>query len=164
MFKSILTVTLIILAMGYCNAQEIKVKKVFSGYKYTLNGAPMNMGKLLQKLEPNSKAYGFMRKAKSNKNFSYLLAATSGFILGWAISDGITDNDGSGLKDVNWGWVSAGVGFAAIAFPLYSNANKKALEAVRLYNLKVKYSSYTKPKAELKILARANGVGLSIKF
>jgi len=62
------------------------------------------------------------------------------------------------------GLAAGGLALGIASIPLARSANKKSLEAVRLYNLSSKSSYYQKPKAELNVIASGNKIGLSLKF
>lgn len=147
MLKTILTLIFISITI-FCNAQEIKVKKHLGGPRFIENGQYISKRKLL---------------AKMNSSVSIVLGFIGGFTFGWQINRSITSYDIRG-NDINLGLAAGGLALGIASIPLARSANKKSLEAVRLYNLSSKSSYYQKPKAELNVIASGNKIGLSLKF
>lgn len=162
MLKTILTIIFISTAM-FCNAQEIKVEKYLGGPRFIENGQYISKRRLLAKMEPHSKAYQFMAIAKRNSNVSIVLGFIGGVAFGWQINKGVSSNNIRG-NDINLGIAAGGLALGIASIPLARSANRKSLEAVRLYNLSSKSSFYKKPKAELNVIASGNKIGLSLKF
>ena len=66
MKKTILTLTVVLATITFCNAQKIEMEKVFGGYKYTQNGQLLKMKDLVKTMESNQQAFNLIKKAQSN--------------------------------------------------------------------------------------------------
>lgn len=154
----ILMIGLLISTLTLCQAQQIEIQKVFGGYKFTKNGHFMTMGELANTLKTNSEAYELIKPAKSNNTLATILGVGGGALIGWPIGTAL------GGGDPNWVLAGVGAGLLVIAIPISSSANKKAKEAVELYNSSLEPTSFYQAKPSLKIIANSNGIGFAINF
>lgn len=158
MNKTVLTLTMVFVAMTYSNAQKIEMEKVFGGYKYTQNGNLMSMNDLVKTMESNQQAYDFIKKAQSNNTMATIFGGAGGFLVGWPVGTSI------GGGDANWTLAGIGAGLIAIGIPFSASTNKNIKLAVELYNSSLNPTSFNQFKPELNVIADVNGVGLSINF
>lgn len=158
MKKTILTLTFASATLTFCNAQKIETEKVFGGYKYTQNGKQMTMGDLVDAMESYQQAYELVKKAQSNNTLASIIGFAGGGLIGWPIGAAI------GGGDANWTLAGIGAGLVAIGIPISSSANKKAKQAVELYNSSLNSTSFYEFKPEFKIMANGNGIGFSMNF
>ncbi|WP_179353785.1 hypothetical protein [Winogradskyella vidalii] len=158
MKNTILTLTFALATLTFCNAQQIEIEKVFGGYKYTQNGKLMKMKDLVKTMESNQKAFDLIKKAQSNNTIASIIGGAGGFLVGWPIGTAI------GGGDANWTLAGIGAGLIAIGIPISSGVNKNAKKAVELYNSSLNSTSYYEFKPEFKIIAKGNGIGLSMNF
>jgi len=158
MKKIILTLTLFITALTFCNAQKIDVEKVFAGYKYTHNNELKSIGDLAKIMTSNTKAFELMKKGRTNRSISGVLGFVGGGLIGWSLSTALAGGD------PNWTSAGIGAGLIAIGIPISSNANKKIKQAVELYNDSFNETSGNHFAPEFKIISNTNGFGLSMNF
>jgi len=158
MRKTILTLIIAMLAIIFCNAQEIEIEKTFGGYKYSQNGNQMTMNDLVRTMEPNKEAYNLIKKAQSNNTLATIIGAVGGGLIGWPIGAAIAGGD------ANWTLAGIGAGLIVIGIPISSSANKKAKQAVELYNSSLNPTSFYEYKPEFKVIASGNGIGLTMNF
>ncbi len=158
MKRTILTFIFALATMNFCNAQKIKMEKVFGGYKYSQNGNQMTMKDLVKTMKPNKQAFDLIKKAQSNNTIASIIGFAGGGLIGWPIGTAI------GGGDANWTLAGIGAGLVAIGIPISSNANKKAKQAIELYNSSLDSTSFYKFKPEFKVIANGNGIGLSMNF
>jgi len=158
MKKAILTLTITLITMTFCNAQKIEMEKVFGGYKFTQNGNPMTMRNLVKTMESNQQAFELIKKAQSNNTLASILGFAGGGLIGWPVGTAI------GGGDAEWALAGIGAGLVAIGIPISSSANKKAKQAVELHNSSLSSTSYYEFKPEFKVVANGNGIGLAINF
>ena len=158
MRKTILTLFFALTAMTFCTAQRIEMKKVFGGYKYTQNGNLMSMRDLVNTMESNKQAFDLIKKAQSNNTLASIIGFAGGGLIGWPIGTAV------GGGDPNWTLAGIGAGLVAVGIPISSSANKKAKQAVELYNSSLGSTSFYETKPELKVIANGNGIGLSMNF
>lgn len=152
----IMSVTL--LSTVFCQAQKIDVEKVAGGHKFTQNGVVLTIDNLSSKVASNEESLRLINKAKSSATFATILGYAGGGLIGWPLGTAI-----AGGK-ANWGIAGIGAGLVAIAFPVAKGADKKAKQAVELYNASLNPTSYFQSKPELNVVANANGIGLSMRF
>ena len=158
MKKTILTLIFALATMTFCNAQKIEMEKIFGGYKYTQNGNHMTMRDLVKTMESNKQAFDLIKKAQSNNTLASIIGFAGGGLIGWPIGTAI------GGGDANWTLAGIGAGLVAIGIPISLSANKKAKQAVELYNSSLNSTSFYEFKPEFKAIANRNGFGLSINF
>lgn len=158
MRKTILIVTLALATITLCNAQQIEVKKIFGGYKYTQNDASLTMRSLVKTMEANADAYELIKKARTNNTLANILSGAGGALIGFPIGTSL------GGGDPNWALAGIGAGLVVVAIPISSSAFKKANQAVDLYNADLNETSFYHFKPEFNIIANKNGIGLSMNF
>ena len=158
MKRTILTLTLALATLTFCNAQQIEMEKVFGGYKFTQNGKNLKMGELVKTMESNQQAFDLIKKSQSNNTLPSIIGFVGGGLIGWPIGTAI------GGGDANWTLAGIGAGLVAIGIPISSSANKKAKQAVELYNSSLNLTSFYEFKPEFKVIANGNGIGLSMNF
>ena len=158
MRNTILTLTFAFATITFCNAQNIEMEKVFGGYKYTQNGNQMTMKDLVKTMESNKQAFDLIKKAQSNTTLASIIGFAGGGLIGWPIGTA------AGGGDANWTLAGIGAGLIAIGIPISSSANKKAKQAVEIYNSSLNTVSFHEFKPEFTVIANGNGFGLSIKF
>ncbi|UOY06834.1 hypothetical protein L0P88_23315 [Muricauda sp. SCSIO 64092] len=134
------------------------MEKVFGGYKYTQNGKQMTMGDLVDAMESYQQSYELVKKAQSNNTLASIIGFAGGGLIGWPIGAAI------GGGDANWTLAGIGAGLVAIGIPISSSANKKAKQAVELYNSSLNSTSFYEFKPEFKIMVNGNGIGFSMNF
>lgn len=158
MRKTILTFTFALATFAFCNAQEIEMEKVFGGYEYSQNGKRMTMGDLVKRMESNSQAFELIKKAQTNNTLASIIGFAGGGLIGWPIGTAL------GGGDANWTLAGIGAGIIVVGIPISSSANKKAKQAVELYNSSLNSTSFYEFKPEFIIIANGNGIGLSMTF
>lgn len=158
MQKTIVILIFTLATITFCNGQKIEIEEVFAGYKFTQNGNQMTMKDLVKTMESNKQAFYLIKKAQSNETLASIIGFIGGGLIGWPIGTAI------GGGDANWALAGIGVGFIAVAIPISSSANKKAKEAVELYNSSLNSTSFYKFKPEFEVIATGNGIGLSMIF
>lgn len=158
MKKTILILTFLFAVMTLCVGQQIEMKKVFGGYKFTQNGKKLTMGNLVKTMETNQQAFELVKKAQSNNTLASIIGFAGGGLIGWPIGTAV------GGGDANWTLAGIGAGLIAVGIPISSSANKKVKQAVELYNSSLNSTAYYKFKPEVEIIANGNGVGLTMSF
>lgn len=145
-------------AMTICNAQKIETKKVFGGYKYTLEGKNMTMNNLVNVMKSNPEALKLIKKARSNNVIASILGGAGGALIGFPLGAAVAGGE------ANWTLVGIGAGLVAVSIPISTGVNKTTKKAVELYNSSLTSTSYYQFKPEFKIVANENGIGLSMNF
>ena len=158
MKQTLFALVLSIAVLPLCNAQKIETEKVFGGYTYTQDGENLKMNQLVKTMESNQQAFDLIKKAQSSNTLASVFGFAGGGLVGWPVGTAI------GGGDANWVLAGVGAGLIAIAIPISMNANKKANEAVDIYNASLNTTSYQEVKTEFNIIGNAQGVGLSIRF
>ena len=137
------------------NTNKIETRKVFGGYKFTQNGAQVNLNQLLFVMQNTPDAYRHIQKAKSSKTFMNVFGAAGGFCVGWTVGTLI---DGGG---VNWTMLGIGAGCLTAMIPFASSANKNALIAIDKYNNR---NVSTINAIDMQLGFTGNGVDLVVRF
>ena len=105
------------------------VKSGMGGIRLYQHGETLNMEKLTEILKPNSDAYAYLKKAKTNSAFSLLFSAIGGFAIGWELGTSL------GGKSINWAVMGGGIGAVAISIPFTVGTKRNAKRAVEIYNM-----------------------------
>lgn len=127
------------------------------GYGYMYNNRVLDLGSLETILSSNTAAYEMLRKAKSSSVIISILSYTGGFLIGYPL--------GTMLRGDNPNWTMAliGCGLIAIDLPIVASAEKKLLNAVKIYNSGI-YREPISQKMNLKFGLNQNGLALVLKF
>ena len=158
MKKIILTLIFTLATITFCNAQKIDMEKVFGGYKFSQNGNQLAMKDLVKTMKSNQQAFKLIKKAQLNNTLASITGFIGGGLIGWTIGTAIVGGD------TNWSLAGIGAGIVVIGIPISLNSDKKAKQAVELYNSSLNSSSFYEFKPEFKIIASGNGIGLSMNF
>jgi hypothetical protein len=122
------------------------------GTVFLQNGIRMNARDLLRITKSNKVAYKEMKSAKMNKDMSALLSFSGAMItsysIGWLIGGG----------EHNWAVTGTGIGLLALSMPFNASYNKRATNAVRIYNDGIRNSSPNKVYFNLGITPTGMGV------
>ncbi|MBU2950974.1 hypothetical protein KO493_09710 [Tamlana agarivorans] len=132
--------------------------KVFGGYIYLQNGNHMTLKDLEKKLASNQQTFDLIKTARLNNTIASIFEIAGGGLIGAPIGTTIAGGD------ANWALAGIGVGLIAIAIPIKLSSNKKANQAIELYNSSLNLTPFNKLKPELKLMANRNGLGLSINY
>ncbi|WP_445735079.1 hypothetical protein [Mariniflexile sp.] len=158
MKKTALTLTLAFATITLCIAQQIEIKKVFGGYKYSQDGENLRMGKLVKIMKSNPQAFELIKKAQSNNTIAYIIGLTGGGLIGWQTG---TNSAGG---NANWTLAGVGAGLIAVGIPISLGVDKKKKQAVELYNSSLNSTTYNEFKPEFKIITNGKGIGLTMTF
>jgi hypothetical protein len=139
------------------SADTITVTKTFGGYHFYQGSKILRWNQLLSKMESNEDAYWQMNSARNSKVLADVVGGLGGFALGWTIGTALAGGEASGIL------VIVGVGLIVTSIPITQSSYRKAKHAVRMYNNGLP-TSYIRPKAELKLAATSNGLGLIWNF
>jgi len=137
-------------------ATSIKDTIQYTGNKYTLNNEVLTLNKMEVIMQNNTVATEYLKSAKGNTVFAYVLAYAGGFMIGYPLGTAI------GGGQPNWTLAAIGCGLIAIDIPIISSGNKKVRNAVNAYNQTGKLSRVEKYNIKLGI--NQNGMGLALRF
>lgn len=158
MKQTTLILLLVLTTCTLCKAQEIEMEKAFGGWKYSQEGRQLSMNELVNTMKSNQEAYDLIKKAKSNTTLASVFGGLGGALVGWPLGTAL------GGGDPNWVLAGVGAGLIVIGIPISVGANKKAKEAVGLYNASLNETSFYRHKPEFKINVKGTGLGVSMVF
>lgn len=158
MKKTFLILILAISSINFCHAQKIESKKIFGGYKYTLNGEKMTMRDLVQTMKADATSSEQIKKAQSNNTIATIIGGIGGGLIGWPLGTA------AGGGDPNWTLAAIGAGLIAVSIPISSGAYKKTNQAVESYNQSLGITSFKKLKPGFKFIVNAKGIVLAMNF
>ena len=138
------------------HSDSIISEKKGIGYNYYLNGRKLNISELDDILKINDLAYEKFKSAKGISVIANIFAGAGGFCIGYPIGYAL------GGGKANWALAGIGAGLIVIAIPILSSAEKKAREAVDIYNKGIRKTSMS--NKELKLEFTNNGIGLCLRF
>ncbi|MBI5372884.1 MAG: hypothetical protein HZA79_12750 [Sphingobacteriales bacterium] len=129
------------------NRGPIEIHKNFFGTGFWGNDRKLTNAELMNTLSAHPAAHTEMKKARANQAFSTVFSFAGGALIGWPIGTA------AGGGDPNWTLAAVGAGLVAIAIPFEIAFNKKAKNAISLYNSSLQKSSGRKPVVNLGISA-----------
>ena len=119
----------------HCFSQDFKNRdtiliagSAMKGLRFYQHGDNLSMARLTETLKINPEAFSYLKKAKVNNAFSFLLAFAGGFIIGYELGSSI------GGKSIDWGIMGGGIGAVALSIPFSIGAKHNAKKAVEIYN------------------------------
>lgn len=154
----ILNIFFLMSLMSFSQAQEIEKEKAIGGYRYLQDGNLLSMNDLVETLKPHPVAHDLMVKAKSSNIWATVFATAGGALVGWPVGSAI------GGREPNWAIAGFGFGLIGICIPFASSANRKAEEAVGLYNSSLGANTFNERNTEFNFVFKGNGVGVTINF
>ncbi len=119
---------------------------------YRQHRVRMNARDLLRITKPNKEAQQEMKLAKINKDISSILAFGGAMLTSYSIVSLIS------TRYINWGITGPGIGLLFLAMPFDIAYNKRATNAVRIYNDGLRNSSPNKVYFNLGITPAGMGV------
>lgn len=152
-----LLVASISFTFGQSGTDPITLKKVTGGYQFFQADKMLTANQLVNAVKSNEQAYTIIKTAKSSYSFASVLGFAGGALVGWPLGTAM------GGGEPEWAMAGLGAGLILIAIPISQNFNKKAKEAVDLYNGGLKESSFW-DKNELRVTSTRDGVGLTLVF
>lgn len=138
-------------------ADTLGLKKKGGSYAILKDGKPITLAEATGILASNEQAAKIFQSAKSNNTFASIISGIGGFMVGWPIGTAI------GGGEPNWAMAGIGAGLILVALPINGAYNKKAKEAVELYNQGKRSTSFWQ-KSDINLTLKGNGVGLKIVF
>ncbi len=161
MKKIFLIVTVLTLCMTFSYGQtasdSILMKKVFGGYQFIQGEQKLTIKKLGEALQSNQLAYEQFKSAKSNYTLATVIGTAGGFMVGWPLGTAIAGGE------PNWTLAGIGAGLIVVSIPISSGFNKKAKQAVDLYNVGLYGTSFWE-RTESRFTVTSNGIGLTLNF
>ena len=161
MRKIAIFLTLLVVSMSFAFGQtttdSISMKKVFGGYQFYQGEQMLNMNQLVNLMKPNDLAYRQIKSAQASFTLAAIMSGVGGFMVGWPIGTAL------GGGEPNWTLAGVGAGLILVSIPISQSFNKKAKQAVELYNAGLQTSSFW-DKKELNLSLTGNGIGLTLKF
>jgi len=138
-------------------SDSITTEKSGLGYQYYCKGHMLTLGELSDKLKVNDLAYSKLESAKSVNTVASILGCIGGFCVGYTLGTAI------GGGETSWVLAGIGVGVIIIDIPIAKSAEKKAKEAVHIYNSGIKKKSSSIDN-ELRLRITKEGIGFCMNF
>ena len=139
------------------SAQQIEVRKSFGEVQLYKDDVRLTMKDTKALMRDHQTAFKELRKANTNKAFAYIFSIPGGALIGYPIGTAI------GGGDPEWVLAGIGAGLVAVSIPFISGYNKRAGNAVNLYNEAV-MNSTSSFQPDVRFNVKANGVSLVITF
>ncbi len=157
MNKLILLLFLFTTQIGFSQNDEplIERKGNLVQNRYFILGQEVTERQVLKKMKPFEAAH---KRMKSSRRWAFTSSIIAGFGLGTFMP---TFFDPS--PEITVPLLITGVGLIAIAVPIKTMANRRADEAIELYNAR-KLIGNVKPKPSLNLTFNQYGIGLNLKF
>ena len=141
------------------SAQTIRTEKIFAGYIFTQNGIDLRMSELADRVSDNMAANKLMRTAKRRKVIGTAIAGVGGTLTILTTS--------AALGNIYFPIgipVTIGAIFTGIALPIFIGANRKAFQAVQVYNNSLENQTNRNFKPQFEFTALPNGIGFLVNF
>jgi hypothetical protein len=136
---------------------SIVIKTNFAGYRVFQGHNSINLKQLVNTMKPNEQAYKMIKSARSTYTIATILNYAGGFMIGWTLGMYMVG------EEPDWGIAGVGVGLAAVSIPIIIRSNKKAKQAINVYNSQFRTASFS-ARQELRFQFTGNGIGLAIRF
>jgi len=146
-----------VLAFISTNAQQIEVKKSFGEVQLYKDDVRLTMKDTKALMRDHEAAFKELRKANTNKAFSYIFGIPGGALIGYPIGTAI------GGGEPEWLLAGIGAGLIVVSIPFISGYNKRARNAVSLYNESV-INTTSSFQPDVRFSVKANGLSLVIVF
>ncbi len=144
-------------ANSFSQTDSISVEKVFGGFKFEQNDKRIFPNTMLIIMADNQEALSFMKKAKLNYGFSFVLSFTGGFLLGWPIGTAI------GGGEPNWNLAGIGTGLMVAGIPFSRAGDLYSLKAIEIYNSNIQAPT-SRNGIRLDIGLTNHGIGMTLTF
>lgn len=158
----VVSIFLILIAIPDVIAQndkeKIEIEKIFGGYRYTQNGRTLKMNQLVNKMRFDELAYPKIKTARLNNTLATIFGATGGFLIAYPIGTAIANGE------PNWTLAYIGAGLIVLSIPISILGNKKAAEAVKIYNANLFDQASHFKESQLRLNISGVGLGLTLKF
>lgn len=152
-FLIVAVATVSLLSYGQSSTDTISIVK----NKYLLQGQPQKPRQLLNLMQNYPDAYLEMRKAKSNYDAASVFGFIGGFCIGYPLGQALAGGEPT------WALAGVGAGMLVISIPLSNAYNKRAKNAIRMYNSEISGAAMEEYKRSwvLKAGITPSGVGLT---
>lgn len=158
MKKILLLMIFTVVSLPFCNAQEIEMEKNFGRYEFSREGKELSMNEVVAIMELNEEAEKLMKNARTNTRAAMAFAGAGVLLMGFPLGQAIAGGKGE------WAIAGAGAGLIMIGIPIVTAGNKKAKEAVGIYNSSLNPTTFRSLKRDLRIISNRNGIGFSMTF
>lgn len=138
------------------NGDLVLKNKFWSGQQVYDGSQKLSKSAVEQKLSVVPEALALYKKGKSQNSQASIIAAFSGFGIGYGVGTMINKN-----KDGGGAYLAAGVGLGVIGGIMAQGANAKITSALSIYN-KSNAMGYKEPKLILGV--GQHGLGLALNF
>lgn len=126
--------------------------------KFYQNDSKVAPKTVLEIMKSNSEAYDLMKKSTSQASGATIVSMIGGGLVGWPIGTAL------GGGDPNWALAGAGLGVITLSAIIYSSAQKKATQAVSLYNEGLGSTASRTTNLNVRLFAKPAEFGISISF
>jgi hypothetical protein len=142
---------------GQISTDTISVVKKAGGYQFYQNNKKLKPNQVADALVANENAFIKFKSAKSEANLATIVGGVGGFLLGWPLGAAIAGGD------PNWIMAGVGAGLIVLSIPITSSSNKKAKQAIGIFNSSLTKTSFFY-KRELHFSTTNQGVGFFLRF
>ena len=137
--------------------KPIKVQKFILNSQFIYGNKILSTFKLIKILESNELAYDKIASGFTYYSLSKVLGTTGFMMLGWELGKELRGRQENLIR------ILIGTGLVLISIPFSIAFNKKAKDAVKIYNNAQLNTSFWDNK-ELKLTINGNGAGLKLVF
>jgi len=138
--------------------ESIEMKLKFLGYRFYQDGERLSWKELVDATERVEEANLLIKKAKTQRLISNLMAGVGGFITGIPIGQSIHDDN------PNWELAYIGGALFIVSFPISLKAFNNVNKGVDTYNIAVAPSAGYRFHPEVFVINNQNGFGVSLRF
>ncbi|WP_228236127.1 hypothetical protein [Allomuricauda sp. M10] len=163
----VLSLILGFFSVGFAQAQQtstppskesIEMKLKFLGYRFYQDGERLSWKELVDATERAEEANLLIKKAKTQRLISNLMAGVGGFITGIPIGQSIRDDN------PNWELAYIGGALFIVSLPISLKAFNNVNKGVDTYNIAVAPSAGYHFQPEVFVINNQNGFGVSLRF
>ncbi|WP_157976065.1 hypothetical protein [Lewinella sp. IMCC34191] len=114
-------------------SQELTSRVLYGGYVFTLDNQIYSLNEMIRDQPKGTELRRLLRSGRRNRLWGGSLGFAGAFLIGTALADALSDDDGDESLNHWQTYVAAGV-LVGVSFPLISTADKRIEQAVGLYN------------------------------
>lgn len=137
------------------SAQQLDFKRSFGEIKFYQNEERISLDEALKIVDSNKEALEELERAKTNRFYSLVFATVGGAFIGFPIGMSLAG------EDMNWTLAGIGAGLVGISIPFFTSYNKRAKNAVEIYNRGLRKNEV---QPTLSFNVNAQGFGIKLNF
>lgn len=152
--------------MGFAasgTGQQLTSRVLYGGYAFSLDNQVYSIHEMIADQPKGTELRRLFRSGRRNRGWGSAFGFAGAFLLGTALADALSDDDGDESLNRWQTYVASGI-LIGVSFPLISTADKRIEEAVGLYNSGPAMGNRTERRPVFYAGYTREGVGVGMQF